>query len=382
MDGGQLFCFSSSQCSRERKLVCNYSQSRYTGVHNRELSPDPPFLQTKQSLYLPLSPIQTVDTKPAPSPTPAPAIVEAHELRKHFGDSRDGFWAVNGIDFSIRAGQCYGLLGPNGAGKTTTLQMILGRLRPSAGQLKIFGITMSADSGRNRGPQIRQRIGVVPQIDNLDPDFSVYENLDVYGRFFGLSSNTLRQRIPELLQFVELESRAKDKIGTLSGGMQRRLTLARALINDPELVVLDEPTTGLDPQIRHLMWARLRDLVRQGKTLILTSHYMEEAERLCDQLMILDHGKVITEGDPASLVKRHIEAEVIEIRGEPNPQLSKLAKQQGTRIERIGESQLYYSDNAAPLLECLQHQKQSAFLHRPANLEDVFLRLSGRELRE
>ena len=303
-------------------------------------------------------------------PTP---IIRARGLIKRFGD----FTAVNGIDLHIEPGQCFGFLGPNGAGKTTTLQMILGRLIPSDGELKVFGKDIRA-----HGAEIRARTGVVPQIDNLDPDFSARENLEVYAGFFGLPKQRMRERIDRLLAFVELSSRAGSRVPELSGGMQRRLTLARALINDPELVVLDEPTTGLDPQVRHLMWARLRDLVREGRTLILTSHYMEEAERLCDRIMIIESGKILDQGSPTELIRRNVEKEVIEIRSGRCEGLDAMRAAAGVRYEKVGESVFLYSDDARDLLTYLEGQDQVVYLHRPADLEDVFLRLTGRELRE
>ncbi|MGB0713522.1 MAG: ATP-binding cassette domain-containing protein [Gammaproteobacteria bacterium] len=300
-------------------------------------------------------------------------IVQAKGLRKRYGD----FTAVDGIDFKILPGRCFGFLGPNGAGKTTTLKLILGGLSLSEGSLKVFGHDVGHETTR-----IRARTGVVPQIDNLDPDFTVWENLEVYGSFFGLTRQQARERIPGLLKLVELESRADQRINQLSGGMQRRLTLARALINDPELVILDEPTTGLDPQVRHLMWQRLRQLVRDGRTLILTSHYMEEAERLCDHIVIIDHGRVLDQGSPSELIRRNVEREVIELRSGRCEGLESMCALPGVRTETIGESILLYSDEARALLNQLEGQNEVSYLHRPADLEDVFLRLTGRELRE
>lgn len=305
---------------------------------------------------------------------PTEPIVSAHGLIKRFGD----FTAVDGIDLHIEPGQCFGFLGPNGAGKTTTLRMILGRLIPSGGELRVFGQNILTHGG-----EIRARTGVVPQIDNLDPDFSARENLEVYAGYFGLSKAHVATRITELLDFVELGNRAHSRVPELSGGMQRRLTLARALINDPELVILDEPTTGLDPQVRHLMWARLRDLVRQGRTLVLTSHYMEEAERLCDHIVIIEAGRVLDQGSPKELIRRNVEKEVIEIRSGRFEGLDALCDDiGGVRSERVGESVFLYSTDARALLNDLENRPQISYLHRPADLEDVFLRLTGRELRE
>ena len=312
--------------------------------------------------------------QPTPPVTPAahPAVL-AEALEKRFGD----FHAVRGINLSIPYGQCFGLLGPNGAGKTTVLRMLLGRIPHSAGRLEIFGRNVAAQAA-----EIRRRIGVVPQIDNLDPDFSVSENLAVYGRFFALSKAELAGRIPELLRFVELDARAQQPITALSGGMQRRLTLARALINDPELVVLDEPTTGLDPQVRHLLWARLRDLLKTGKTLILTSHYMEEAERLCDALVVMDQGRILDEGSPQALIRRNVEAEVVEIRQRLPEAARQALSPLAERLDTVGETTLIYCSDARPALNYLEQHHGLGYLHRPANLEDVFLRLTGHDLRE
>ena len=300
-------------------------------------------------------------------------IVFAQDLTKRFG----AFTAVDGIDLRIEPGQCFGFLGPNGAGKTTTLQMLLGRLIPSGGQLRVFGQDIGV-----HGDAIRARTGVVPQSDNLDPDFSVRENLEVYASYFGLPKTGLDAKITQLLDFVELGSRAHSRVNELSGGMQRRLTLARALVNDPELVILDEPTTGLDPQVRHLMWTRLRDLVRQGRTLVLTSHYMEEAERLCDHIVIIEAGRILDQGSPQDLIRRNVEKEVIEIRSGRCEGLDALCARPDVRHEQVGESLYLYSDASHDLLNHLKNQPQIGYLHRPADLEDVFLRLTGRELRE
>ncbi len=300
-------------------------------------------------------------------------VIQAHGLTKRF----NGEPVVRGIDFSISAGQCFGFLGPNGAGKTTTLRMILGLSPISGGSLRVFGLPV-----QNHGPVLRARMGVVPQIDNLDPDFSVRENLWVYGSFFQLSRQVLDQRIERLLEFVELTDKAHANADTLSGGMKRRLTFARALINDPELIVLDEPTTGLDPQVRHMMWARLRDLVQQGKTLLLTTHYMEEAERLCDELVIMDQGWILEQGTPAELIRQHVEPEVLELRGHIESARERLQAMPDARMEIIGDTLYCYTATAKPLIEQIEERSDLVFLHRPANLEDVFLRLTGRDLRD
>lgn len=301
------------------------------------------------------------------------SIVQARHLTKRFAD----FSAVEALDFDIPAGRCFGFLGPNGAGKTTTLRMILGRILISDGELRVFGKPVEQS-----GSEIRARTGVVPQQDNLDPDFNVRENLEIYASFFGIDGPELKDRIPELLRFVDLENRADHRIHQLSGGMQRRLTLARALVNDPDLVVLDEPTTGLDPQVRHLMWVKLRNLVKQGKTLILTTHYMEEAERLCDHIFIIDHGRLLAQGSPAELIAEHVEKEVVELRSVGGETLERALELAGFRHEIIGESAMFYGDVAEPLLASLRESGCHAYLHRPSNLEDVFLRLTGRDLRE
>ncbi|GAB6044051.1 ATP-binding cassette domain-containing protein [Endothiovibrio diazotrophicus] len=303
-------------------------------------------------------------------PTP---VVTARSLSKRFGATE----VVRGIDFDVSAGRCFGVLGPNGAGKTTTLRMTLGTSPISGGRLEVFGRPMP-ECGR----EVRRRMGVVPQMDNLDPDFTVEENLRIHGAYFGIDHPTLDRRIAQLLDFVELGSRRKATINALSGGMKRRLTIARALINDPQLVVLDEPTTGLDPQARHVIWARLRDLLNQGKTLLLTTHYMEEAERLCDELVIMDHGRILDQGSPQELIGRHCEREVVEVRSGGTRAGERLEGCSEARLETVGDTLYAYADNARPLVERLEGEAGLVFLHRPASLEDVFLRLTGRELRD
>jgi len=301
-------------------------------------------------------------------------ILQATQLCKHFGIHE----VVKGINFQIMPGQCFGILGPNGAGKTTTLRMLLGLSPISSGHLQIFGLSIPQD-----GRAIRARIGVVPQMDNLDPDFSVEENLNIYANYFGLSKQQKQQRIPQLLRFAELEEKAKVRIDKLSGGMKRRLTIARALINDPELVVLDEPTTGLDPQVRHAIWSRLRDLLRQGKTLLLTTHYMEEAERLCDELMIMDHGKILEQGTPSQLIQTHATDEVLEIRGTDLSHVqTQLEQRNDCQLEALGDLLYCYTPHGKAVLQVLENYSQLSFMHRRGNLEDVFLKLTGRDLRE
>jgi lipooligosaccharide transport system ATP-binding protein len=301
-------------------------------------------------------------------------LLEVSELRKSYGDLE----VLRGVSLSLDAGECHGLLGPNGAGKTTTLRLCLGLTDPDAGQISLLGFPVP-----KAAREARIRLGVVPQIDNLDPDFTVSENLLVYGRYFGESEATLLGRIPDLLEFAGLTARAKSKIQTLSGGMKRRLSLARALINDPDLLFLDEPTTGLDPQARHMIWDRLKQLVNQGKTILLTTHFMDEAERLCHQLSIMDHGRIISSGTPRELISRHIEPQVLEVYGEG---LAQWATMHGDRLadraERAGETMFCYTRHAEPLIATLESHPGLRYLHRPANLEDVFLKLTGRDLRD
>ena len=300
-------------------------------------------------------------------------IISARRLDKRYGD----FHAVRGIDFDVPRGRCFGFLGPNGAGKTTTLRMLLGLTPMSGGSLSVFGLPMPAEARA-----VRARTGVVPQADNLDPDFSVAENLAVYASYFGIPRAEVAPRIERLLAFAALTERRDARTDSLSGGMQRRLTIARALINDPELVVLDEPTTGLDPQARHVIWSRLSDLRDRGTTLILTTHYMEEAERLCDELVIMDHGRILDQGSPRALIDRHVEPDVIEVRGEASRHLIALAEGVGCRVEQMSTSSYCYTREPGALLEKLRDEHGLTFLHRPAGLEDVFLKLTGRELRD
>jgi lipooligosaccharide transport system ATP-binding protein len=301
------------------------------------------------------------------------SVVVARKLTKHFGDRV----AVDGIDLDIPAGGCFGLLGPNGAGKTTTLRMLLGQSPMTAGTLTVLGLPMP-DAVR----EIRRRCGVVPQQDNADPDFTVAENLQMYARYFDLPSRLVSQRIRELLDFVELTDRADSALRELSGGMKRRLSVARALINDPELIILDEPTTGLDPQVRRMIWNRLRQLRNAGKTLLLTTHYMDEAERLCDDLVIVDHGRIITHGRPAQLIADGVEPHVLEVQGERGEIESLLKGCDDLRLETVGEMHYAYTSDLPALLSRLEDSAHLTYMHRPANLEDVFLRQTGHELRE
>ena len=301
-------------------------------------------------------------------------ILAARGIRKSYA----GREAVAGIDLELARGECYGLLGPNGAGKTTTLRMLLGLTVPDSGEITVLGLPVP-----KAAREARVRVGVVPQIDNLDPDFTVRENLLVYGRYFGLTQAQVLERLPRLLEFAALEARADAKIQELSGGMKRRLVLARALVNDPDLIFLDEPTTGLDPQARHQMWEKLRVLLRQGKTILLTTHFMDEAERLCDRLKIIDHGVTLAEGPPRALIAEHIEPEVVEVYGEGvEGWFGTHGKALSDRAELHGETAFCYLRDAAPAVESLRGSKNLRFMHRRANLEDLFLKLTGREMRE
>jgi len=301
-------------------------------------------------------------------------ILAARGIRKSYG----GREVVAGIDLELARGECFGLLGPNGAGKTTTLRMLLGLTPPDAGTIMLLDRPVPREAR-----EARRRVGVVPQIDNLDPDFTVRENLLVYGRYFGYSVARAAARVPELLEFAALDARAASRIEELSGGMKRRLVLARALVNDPDLLFLDEPTTGLDPQARHLMWEKLRTLLRGGKTILLTTHFMDEAERLCDRLKIIDEGRTIAEGAPHALIAEHIEPEVVEVYGDGVERwFDERGRALCTRAELHGETAFCYLRDPGPAVESLRGFPRLRFVHRPANLEDVFLKLTGREMRE
>jgi len=301
-------------------------------------------------------------------------VLSVQGLVKRYGGNE----VVRGLSFDIRRGECFGLLGPNGAGKTTTLRCCLGLVDPDGGTIELVGAPVP-----RAAREARIRVGVVPQMDNLDPDFTVTENLVVYGRYFGIDRATLAKRIPKLLEFAGLGSRATSHIRTLSGGMKRRLTLARALVNDPELLILDEPTTGLDPQARHLIWDGLRQLLAQGKTILLTTHFMDEAERLATRLAVIDHGRMIATDAPRALIAEHVEPEVVEVFGDGAKTWAethgrKLAK----RLEIAGETAFCYAMDAQPMLADLASRTGVRYLHRPANLEDLFIKLTGRELRD
>ena len=301
-------------------------------------------------------------------------VITVSNLHKSYAGQR----VVDNISLCIPRGECYGLLGPNGAGKSTTLRLLLGLTDPDGGS-----ITLLNHAVPSLAREARLRIGVVPQIDNLDPDFTVEENLLVYGRYFGMSDAEIRARIPMLLDFANLTAKRDAMVPTLSGGMKRRLSLARALVNDPDIIFLDEPTTGLDPQARHLIWQRLRELTSQGKTLLLTTHFMEEAERLCHRLCILDHGRMIAEDTPQGMIKKNIEPQVVEIFGDQVAVWAQThAAQFSQRFEVSGETAFCYVSDAQPLLAHLQSHAELRYLHRPANLEDVFIKLTGREMRE
>jgi lipooligosaccharide transport system ATP-binding protein len=304
----------------------------------------------------------------------ARSILSVRKVYKSYGSNP----VVNGVSFELERGKCFGLLGPNGAGKTTTLRLCLGLTEADQGEITLLDQPVPLAAR-----QARIRVGIVPQIDNLDPDFSVEENLLVYGRYFRLSDKLIRERIPALLEFAGLGNRGGAKLLTLSGGMKRRLTLARALINDPDLIFLDEPTTGLDPQARHLIWERLRRLLNQGKTIVLTTHFMDEAERLCDRLLIMDHGRSIAEGAPRSLIASNIEPQVVEVYGENvGDWLASRGTKLSERSELTGETAFCYTRDPQPLLDDLQNEPGLRYLHRAANLEDVFLKLTGREMRD
>ncbi|WP_301275338.1 ATP-binding cassette domain-containing protein [Dechloromonas sp.] len=320
----------------------------------------------------------------------APAALAVAALRKSYAGNE----VVAGLSFTVAPGTCFGLLGPNGAGKTTTLRLCLGLTTPDGGEITLGGHAIPADA-----QPARARVGVVPQFDNLDPDFTCAENLLVFGRYFGMKDAEIKARTPQLLEFAGLTGKADARISTLSGGMKRRLTLARALVNDPDIVFLDEPTTGLDPQARHLIWERLKQLKSTGKTLILTTHFMDEAERLADALIVIDKGRKIAEGSPRQLIAEHIEPQVIEVfadsgeagsydhenNGWPQGEPGNFAKIHGhlaARVEVSGETVFFYCHDAHPLLAQLADAGGLRYVHRASNLEDVFIKLTGRELRD
>lgn len=305
----------------------------------------------------------------------AEPLVVARDLHKSFGE----LVAVGGIDFTVHRGEVFGFLGPNGAGKSSTMKMI-GTVSPiSGGSLSVLGMDPATD-----GARIRARLGVVPQEDNLDLELTVYENLLIYGRYFGLSKKVIDPRIDELLQFTQLEERRKSRVEPLSGGMKRRLTIARGLINTPELLLLDEPTTGLDPQARHLLWDRLYRLKQEGVTLIITTHYMDEAEQLCDRLVIMDKGKIVAEGSPRKLIEQHSTREVLELRFPVGTQEEHAHRLEGmaTRTEVLPDRVLLYTDDADRTFDEVHAAGivPESTVSRRSTLEDVFLSLTGRSL--
>ena len=307
-------------------------------------------------------------------------LFEVSDLTKRYGSNT----VVQQLSFSIAPGECLGVIGPNGAGKTTTIRMCLGLTSPDAGSIRYFqngpgtSLAMPQDA-----LAIKEKLGIVSQFDSLDPDFSCAENLLVFGRYFGLKDAVIKERIPKLLEFAALTHKADAKLAELSGGMKRRLSLARALVNDPQLLLLDEPTTGLDPQARHLMWERLQRLVQQGKSILLTTHFMDEAERLCNRLLVLDHGRKMTEGAPRALIAQNLEPDVVEVYGAGALALmDSPLKALAARVEISGETLFFYTSDAKRLLAALGDYPELRTLHRPANLEDLFLKLTGRQIRE
>ncbi|MDA0999301.1 MAG: ATP-binding cassette domain-containing protein [bacterium] len=301
--------------------------------------------------------------------------VHATGLRKSFG----ALHAVDGISFHVRRGECYGFLGPNGAGKTTTIRMLHGAVRPDAGDLRVLDFKMP-----QQARLARERMGIVSQEDTLDRELTVRQNLWVFAMYHGISRRDSRSRIDSLLDFVQLGDKVDAQIKVLSGGMKRRLHIARALLHQPQILVLDEPTTGLDPQARHLVWQRLRELRRQGLTILLTTHYMEEAAQLCDRISVIDEGKFLVEGGPAELVEAHVGEEVLEFRGMEEDEKNILSALEGLPVdwEHAGDTLYVYCRNGTPIMERLISSGRSDFIRRPASLEDLFLRLTGREIRE
>jgi len=302
-------------------------------------------------------------------------LIRARGLAKSYGD----FTAVNGIDFDVRRGESFGFLGPNGAGKSTTMRIIAATLTRSGGELTILGKDPAL-----KGPEIKAHLGVVPQADNLDNALTVEENLYIYGRYFGLSKKFIRAKIEDLLEFAQLEEKRSVKVEALSGGMKRRLTIARALVSEPEILMLDEPTTGLDPQARHILWDRLFRLKEEGVTLLITTHYMDEAEQLCDRIMVMDKGSIMAEDSPAGLIKNYSTKEVLEVRfgSERNQVIAGDLQSFGVRMEVLPDRILLYADDGEALLHKLNEQglHPVTSLVRRSSLEDVFLRLTGRTL--
>lgn len=304
-------------------------------------------------------------------------LIEVRGLTKKYGD----FVAVNGIDFHVQKSESFGFLGPNGAGKSTTMRIIAATSQRTSGEVSVLG-----KDPEIQGPQIRAHLGVVPQQDNLDAQLTVSENLYIYGRYFGLPSKFIKSKINDLLEFAQLEEKRDVKVEALSGGMKRRLTIARSLVSEPDILILDEPTTGLDPQARHILWDRLFRLKEDGITLLITTHYMDEAEQLCDRLMVMDKGSIMAEGSPAALIKKYSTKEVLEVRfgSDRNAEMAPAMQQLCERIEVLPDRILLYSDDAEAVLESIvaggNHPNTS--LVRRSSLEDVFLRLTGRSLIE
>ena len=315
---------------------------------------------------------------------PTQPLFEASHLSKRYGDTT----VVDDVSFAIAPGECLGVIGPNGAGKTTTIRMCLGHTAPDGGTVQFYAGAAADPLQMPRDAlAIKAHLGVVTQFDTLDPDFTCAENLRVFGRYFGIKGAVMDERVPRLLEFAALTHKAHAKPGELSGGMKRRLSLARALVNDPRLLLLDEPTTGLDPQARHLMWERLQLLLQQGKSILLTTHFMDEAERLCSRLLVLDHGRKIAEGRPRELIAQHLEPDVVEVYGNGALALATAGEHAAVRalaarVEVSGETVFFYTAQAQPLLQALAPLQQLRTLHRPANLEDLFLKLTGRQIRE
>ena len=302
------------------------------------------------------------------------SIVTANNLTKKYGE----FLAVDNINFTVKKGECFGFLGPNGAGKTTTMHMIFGLSPITEGNLSVFGLDI-----RKNIRDIKARLGVVPQEDNLDPDLNVYRNLVVYARYFDITGKTAQERAEEALKLFQLWEKRTGRIRELSGGMKRRLIIARSLLNKPDLLILDEPTTGLDPQARHLVWQKLRHLRREGTTMILTTHYMDEAAQLCDRLVIMDKGKILDTGSPGELIEKHIKANVLELRGQEG--FKEKIKEQlddSLEIEDVGDTLYLYSSEINGLKEKLDLKALNQVIQRSATLEDVFLKLAGRSLKE
>jgi lipooligosaccharide transport system ATP-binding protein len=311
--------------------------------------------------------------KDVPTHFSGPYIIEAENVLKKFGD----LVAVNGISFQAITGECFGILGPNGAGKTTTVRMVYGFSPMSGGSLKVFGLDISRD-----WRQIKTRIGVCQQENSLDPDLTVLQNLEVFARYFDIPKKEAKKKGVELLEFIALGNRSNAPVTELSGGMMRRLVLARSLINDPDLLILDEPTTGLDPQSRHQLWARLEELRSRGISILLTTHYMEEASRLCDRLIIIDHGLILVEGRPEELIRKHVGRNVIEIAG-PTNELRSFIQSRQFPYEDLGHRLIVYCEDRGELYQRVTRDfcKEGCVM-RLATLEDVFLKLTGRELRE